>query len=58
MGLMERMKASTEYKPEDFIDAITLGSDIAPILFRKLKTIATLIDSAVEIEDFQSIGVL
>ncbi len=57
MGLMERMKASTEYKPDDFIEAITLDSDIAPILFRKLKIVATLIDSAVEIEEFQSIGV-
>ena len=57
MGLMDRMKASYEYKPEDFIRAITLESDIAPQLFRKLKSIATIIDSANEIEDFQSIGV-
>jgi len=57
MGLMKRMSASDEYKPEEFIEAITLGSDIAPQLFRKLKAIASLIDSAVEIEDFQSIGV-
>ncbi len=57
MGLMERMNASTDYKPEEFIEAITLESDIAPQLFRKLKSIATLIDSAIEIEDFQSIGV-
>ena len=57
MGLMERMNTSIEYKPEEFIEAITLSSDIAPQVFRKLKSIATLIDSAVEIEDFQSIGV-
>ena len=57
IGLMERMNALNEYKPEDFIEAITLKSDIAPQLFRKLKSIATLIDCAIEIEDFQSIGV-
>lgn len=57
MGLMERMNASIDYKPEEFVEAITLNSDIAPQLFRKLKSVATLIDSAVEIEDFQSIGV-
>ncbi len=57
MGLMERMNVSIEYKPEEFVEAITLNSDIAPQLFRKLKSIATLIDSAIEIEDFQSIGV-
>lgn len=57
MGLMERMSASTEYKPEEFVEAITLGSQIAPQLFRKLKGIASLIDSAVEVEDFQSLGV-
>jgi hypothetical protein len=58
IGLMERMyKSSSEYKPEDFVEAITLENGIAPQLFRKLKNIATLIDSAVEIEDFQAIGV-
>ena len=57
IGLMERMRGAQEYKPEDFIGAITIESDIAPQLFRKLKSIATLIDSAIEIEDFQSIGV-
>lgn len=57
MGLMERMNASIEYKPEEYVEAITLNSDIAPQLFRKLKSIATLINSAIEIEDFQSIGV-
>lgn len=56
MGIMERMKASA-YKPEDYVNAMTLESDIAPQLFRKLKSIATLIDSAIEIEDFQAIGV-
>lgn len=57
MGLMERMSASAEYNPEEFVKAITLGGEIAPQLFRKLKAIASLIDSAVEVEDFQSIGV-
>lgn len=57
MGLMERMNTLIDYKPEEFVEAITLNADIAPQLFRKLKSIATLIDSAVEIEDFQSIGV-
>lgn len=57
MGLMERMNASIDYRPEEFVEAITLNNDIAPQLFRKLKSVATLIDSAVEIEDFQSIGV-
>lgn len=58
IGLMERMyNKSIEYKPENFVEAITLESDIAPQLFRKLKSIATLIDSALEIEDFQAIGV-
>lgn len=56
MGLMERMKASA-YKPEEYVKAMTLESDIAPQLFRKLKNIANLIDSAIEIEDFQAIGV-
>ncbi len=58
IGLMARMSnASNEYKPEDFIEALTLENEIAPQLFRKLKSIATLIDSAIEIEDFQSMGV-
>lgn len=57
MGIMKRMKAPIDYKPEEFIEAVTLNSDVAPQLFRKFKSIATLIDSAVEIEDFWSIGV-
>ena len=57
IGLMERMNSSQEYRPEDFIRAVTLGSDIAPQIFRKLKGVADLLDKAVEIEDFQSIGV-
>lgn len=56
MGIIERMKASA-YNPEDYVNAVTLETDIAPQLFRKLKSIAKLIDSAVEIEDFQSVGV-
>lgn len=58
MGLMQRMSASQNtYNPEDFVRGVTLGAEIAPQLFRKLKGIATLIDNAKEIEDFQSIGV-
>jgi len=55
MGLMERM--NTSFEPDDFIEAITLNSEIAPQLLRRLRSIATLIDSAIETEDFQSIGV-
>ena len=58
MGIMQRMKSSSEqYDPDDYIQAATLGAEIAPQLLRKLRSIATLIDSATEIEDFQSIGV-
>lgn len=58
MGLMERMNASQEkYNPEDFVHGVTLGAEIAPQLMRKLKSVALLIDTANEIEDFQSIGV-
>ena len=58
MGLMQRLQASREqYNPDDYIETATLGAEIAPQLLRKLRSIATLIDSATEIEDFQSIGV-
>lgn len=58
MGLMQRMSASQEeYNPEDFVNGVTLGTEIAPQLFRKLKSVAALIDTAKEIEDFQAIGV-
>ncbi|VDB99357.1 conserved protein of unknown function [Oenococcus oeni] len=58
MGLMERMRSSYEkYNPEDFVHAITLDIEIAPKLFRKLKSVALFIDTDKEIEDFQSIGV-
>lgn len=58
MGLMERMRVLHEkYDPENFVRSVTLDTEIAPQLFRKLKNVATLIDSAEEIEDFQSIGV-
>ena len=58
VGLMERMQASREqYNPEDYVEAMTLGTEIAAVLFRKLKNIALLIDDAYEIEDFQAIGV-
>lgn len=58
MGLMQRMSvAQDEYNPEDFVNGVTLDAEIAPQLFRKLKSVATLIDTAKEIEDFQAIGV-
>ncbi len=58
IGLMERMlNKSYEYKSKDFVRAMTLNNELAPNLFRKLKNIATLINSAKEVEDFQSIGV-
>ncbi len=35
---MQRMSRSQEdYNPEDFINGVTLGAEIAPQLFRKLK---------------------
>ena len=58
MGIMQRMSsAHTEYDPDDYIEAATLGAEIAPQILRKLRGIASLIDSATEIEDFQAIGV-
>lgn len=58
MGLMERLKIRDEkYNPEDFVEGVTLGAEITPQIFRKLKNLATLIDTAEETEDFQSIGV-
>ena len=58
MGLMQRMSAAQgEYSPEDFVNGVTLDAEIAPQLFRKLKSVAALIDTAKEIEDFQAIGV-
>lgn len=58
MGLIMRMEAHhDEYKPEDYINAVSVETEIVPQLLRKLKVIATLIDNAVEVEDFQSIGV-
>ena len=46
-----------KFNPEDYVKAISLDREITPILLRKLKNIAQLIDEATEIEDFQSIGV-
>lgn len=58
MGLMQRMSAAQdEYNPEDFVNGVTLDAEIAPQLFRKLKSVAALIGTAKEIEDFQAIGV-
>lgn len=58
MELMKRMRVEQEkFSSEDFVRGVTLGTDIAPQLFRKLKNVAQLIDSAHEVEDFQSIGV-
>ncbi len=58
MGLMQRMSAShNNYDPDAFVRGVTLGAEIAPQLLRKLKSVALLIDTAKEIEDFQSVGV-
>lgn len=58
MGLMQRMSAShNKFDPEDFVHGNTLGVEIAPQLMRKLKNVALLIDTAKEMEDFQSVGV-
>ncbi len=47
MGLMQRMSAAQdEYNPEEFVNGVTLGTEIAPQLFRKLKNVAVLIDRA------------
>lgn len=55
---MERMQASQEqYNPDDYIETASLGTEIAPHLLRKLRSITAQIDLATEIEDFQSIGV-
>ena len=57
MGLMNRMFAEqNEYIPENFVKAVSLDGEIAPVLFRKLKNVVAGIDSATEIEDFQAIG--
>lgn len=58
IGIMQRMfSAHDTYNPEEYVKAVTLDNDIAPTLFRKLKNISALIDKAIEIEDFQAIGV-
>ncbi|WP_394861518.1 hypothetical protein [Paraclostridium bifermentans] len=58
MELMARMSASHEdYNPESCIEAASLEYDMVPILLRKLKSVSKLIDTAVEIEDFQAIVV-
>ncbi|MEN6459961.1 MAG: hypothetical protein ABFC94_01140 [Syntrophomonas sp.] len=58
MGLMQRMSAShSKYDPDAFVRGVTLGAEIAPQLLRKLKSVALLINTAEEIEDFQSVGV-
>lgn len=58
MGIIQRLYSSQEqYNPEEYIHTATLDVEIAPQLLRKLRSIAALIDTATEIEDFQSIGV-
>lgn len=55
MGLMQRMSVvQDEYHPEDYVNGVTFGTGIASQLFRKLKNVAALIDTAKEIEDFLS----
>jgi hypothetical protein len=44
------------FKPENFVEALAQGANIAPQLFRKLKMVSKLLDEATEIEHFQSIG--
>ena len=39
------------------MSAMTLGTELAPVLFRRLKNLACQIDAAEEVEDFQAIGV-
>ena len=56
MGLMERMKKNS-FRPEDFVEGLSQGTEIAPWLFRKLKMVSKLLDEASELEHFQSIGV-
>lgn len=54
---MQRIQVSREqHNPNDYIEAITLGVEIAPQLLSKLRSAATLIDSEPKIEDFKSIG--
>jgi hypothetical protein len=55
IGIISRMKA--EYKPEKYVDAMTVESGIEPTLYRKLSKVASLIDTAYEVEDFQTLGV-
>ena len=51
---MERMQASQkQYNPDDYIETASLGTEIAPQLLRKLRSVAAQIDLATEIEDFQ-----
>lgn len=58
MGIMARMQTEKlEYSPEDYVEAASGNAEITPILLRKLNSVADLIDDAVEIEDFQAIGV-
>ena len=57
VGLMRRMSAREEYQPEDYVKAASLGIEITPVLFRKLRNISEQIEHAKEIEDFQAIGV-
>jgi hypothetical protein len=45
MRLMEKMRSSREnYDPEDFVRGVMLDSVIVPQLFRKLKSVASLIE--------------
>lgn len=58
MGIMVRMQSEREaYDPQEYLEAASVGTDITPVLLRKLRNISILIDSAIECEDFQAIGV-
>ena len=58
IGITERMKSTNSgYEPSEYIKAVSGGTEITPLIFRKLNSIASLIDTAKEVEDFQAIGV-
>lgn len=57
IGIITRMQSKDTFKPDQFIDAVSLNKDIAAVLYRKLKNVVALLDTSKEVEDFQSIGV-
>lgn len=58
MGIVSRLIAKKEeFVPEHFVNAVSLGGQFAPQLYRKLKNVSVDLDNATEVEDFQKIGV-